>query len=122
MLYAALRSLGVTPVPALDEPATESLEQLQQEISECEDFIFAQLRERGNVFVGASIGLQGMLAVAPALCTALGAWLHARYGRKVRLKIGEIEVEAQTREEVEKLLAKALEIQRNNEPKKLHEP
>jgi len=41
---------------------------------------------------------------------------NARYGRKVRLKIGEIEAEAQTREEVEKLLARAQEIQQRNQP------
>jgi hypothetical protein len=49
-------------------------------------------------------GLSGefaLMATAVAPCVAcgaglLGAWLHARYGRKVRLKIGEIEAEAQT--------------------------
>jgi hypothetical protein len=41
------------------------------------------------------------------LAAAIGAWLHARYGRKVRLKIGEVEAEAQTVEEVEKPLDRA---------------
>jgi len=59
--------------------------------------------------------------VGPVLAAAGGAWLHAKYGRKIRLKIGDIEAEAQTVEEVEKLLAKAQEIQRKNEPKKIHE-
>src|SRR5262245_1328204 len=31
--------------------------------------------------------------VGPALGAAVGAWLHARYGRKVRLKIGDIEAQ-----------------------------
>ncbi len=61
-------------------------------------------------------------AIGPALGTALGAWLHARYGRKVRLKIGEIEAKAQTPEEVEKLIAQAHEIQQRNAPKIIQEP
>src|SRR6185312_15222760 len=39
-------------------------------------------------------------AIALPVCTAVGAWLHAKYGRRVRLKIGELEAEAQTVEEV----------------------
>lgn len=52
----------------------------------------------------------------PALGTVIGAWLHARYGRKVRLKIGEIEAEAQTVEEVERLLGHAEEISLRLQP------
>jgi hypothetical protein len=39
-----------------------------------------------------------------ALTACIRAWLHAYYGRKVRLKVGDIEAEAQSVEEVEKLL------------------
>lgn len=60
--------------------------------------------------------------IGPVLGTAIGVWLHGRYGRKVRLKIGDIEAEAQTREEVEKLLSKAQEVQQRNQPKVIHEP
>src|SRR5215471_11588653 len=35
-------------------------------------------------------------SIVPALCTALGAWLGARLGRKVRIKVGDIEAEAHT--------------------------
>jgi hypothetical protein len=42
-----------------------------------------------------------------ALAAAAGAWVQARYGRKVRLKIGEIEAEARTVAEVEELLKRA---------------
>ena len=58
----------------------------------------------------------------PALAGILGVWLHARYGRKVPLKIGDIEAEAQTAEEVEKLLDTAHEIQQRSQPKVIHEP
>ena len=48
--------------------------------------------------------------IAP-LAGAVGAWIQARYGRKARIKIGEIEAEARTIEEVEELLKIAAEFQ-----------
>ena len=53
------------------------------------------------------------LGVAAPLCTALGVWLQARYGRKVRLKLGEkeIEAEATTIEQIERLLELAKTFQ-----------
>ena len=55
------------------------------------------------------------------LLPLFGAWLHAHYGRKVRLRVGDIEAEAQTREEVERLFDKGQEIQQRNAPKVIHE-
>ncbi len=40
----------------------------------------------------------------PTLGTALIAWLHGRRGRKVRIKFGDIEAEASSTREVERLL------------------
>lgn len=74
-------------------------------------FVIPQGLPEGLVKFTATLG--------PMLGTAIGAWLHARYGRKVRLKIGEIEAEAQTVEEVETLLARAQEIQQRNQPPKV---
>jgi hypothetical protein len=59
--------------------------------------------------------------IGPALGTGIGAWLHARYGRRVRLKIGDIEAEAQTIEEVEQLLARVQEIQERSQPRVIRE-
>jgi hypothetical protein len=59
-----------------------------------------------------SLGLGGII----------GAWIQAKHGRKVRVKVGEIEAEASTTEEVEKLLVRAQEIQQRNQPKVIHEP
>jgi hypothetical protein len=65
-----------------------------------------------------------ILKYAPAVLASSGftgivtAWIARRNGRKVRLKVGEIEVEAATIEEAEKLLARALEIlQSKQQPK-----
>jgi hypothetical protein len=49
--------------------------------------------------------------LAPAFFTLLGAWLTARGGRKVRLKIGNIEAEATTVQDVEALLQTATKFQ-----------
>ncbi len=45
------------------------------------------------------------------LGTVIGAWLQAKYGRKVRLKVGETEAEAQTVEEAGTLLKLAQQQQ-----------
>ncbi len=42
----------------------------------------------------------------PAFGAVLGAWLQARSGRRVRVKIGAIEIEAQRPEQMETLLAR----------------
>ena len=42
----------------------------------------------------------------PAFGAVLGAWLQARYGRKIRLQFDDIEIEAQTPEQAETLLAR----------------
>src|SRR5271168_1074130 len=49
----------------------------------------------------------------PRFGTELGAWLQAQYGRKVRVKFDDIEIEAQTPEQVETLLAR-LEVLRQS--------
>lgn len=57
------------------------------------------------------------LASSPAVTVlggALATWLGARYGRKVRLKIADIEAEARTPKEIDELLAKAAKFQQEN--------
>ena len=44
--------------------------------------------------------------LGPMFGTVLGAWLQARYGRKVRVKFDDVEIEAQSPEQVETLLAR----------------
>jgi len=47
--------------------------------------------------------------------TAAGAWITGRSWRKVRLKVGDVEVEARTSEEIEQLLKQAKAFQTNRE-------
>ena len=49
-------------------------------------------------------------AIAPAFGAAVGAWLQGRAGRKVRMKVGDIEIEASTPEELGQLLQQALAV------------
>ncbi len=46
------------------------------------------------------------------LCVLLGMWIQGRFGRKARLKIGDIEAEARTPSEVEELLKTAAKFQK----------
>jgi hypothetical protein len=49
-----------------------------------------------------TVGISGH--VDTGIGTALRAWLHARIGRKVRLKAGNVEVEAETLNDVGRIL------------------
>ncbi len=63
--------------------------------------------------VGAAGGLVGEFVIplaqviGPVLGGAAVEWLRGHAGRKLRLKMGDIEVEARTFEEIEQLLARA---------------
>jgi hypothetical protein len=50
-----------------------------------------------------------------ALAKAAAAWVQARNGRKMRLKIGDIEAEGRSIKEIEELLKKATEFQKHDE-------
>ena len=77
----------------------------------------------GGPVLSGEFVLQLAATVAPlvgVLGTALGAWLHARYGRKVRLRIGDIEAEGQNIDDVNALLRRAVEFQQASQPKLIH--
>ena len=57
-------------------------------------------------------------AVSPLLTGILGAWLQSKAGRKVRLKVGDIEVEARTVEEADQLLQRVQALQASQERSK----
>jgi hypothetical protein len=50
----------------------------------------------GGFTIAKSVGLQAVPVIV--------AWLHGRYGRKVRLKVGDVEAEARNVSEIEALL------------------
>jgi hypothetical protein len=123
--------LKITMIPALEDPDNES-PAYQGDLAE-----FAKSLKKAGVeyeakpgkllltdtspFIYAGTFVIGMITgLSPILVNFVAAWLHGRSGRKVRLKVGEIEAEAQTVEEVEKLLKQAEEIQQRNQPKAIH--
>ena len=61
--------------------------------------------------------MEDFIKLAAIAGTVLGTWLYARFGRKVRLKIGDIEAESQTVDDVKKLIAYALKTQQVHQPK-----
>jgi uncharacterized protein (DUF697 family) len=48
--------------------------------------------------------------VGPAIAAAVTTWLQGRAGRKARIKVGDIEIEASSREEFDRLLTQALAL------------
>ncbi len=55
-------------------------------------------------------------AIVGPLCGLLGAWLHARYGRRVRIKIGDVEAEGRDLSEIDALLKRAEKYQKRAAP------
>ncbi len=53
--------------------------------------------------------------LGPGFGAVLGAWLAARYGRKIRVKFDDIEIEAQTPEQLESLLSRLEASSQNQE-------
>lgn len=84
---------------------------------------FQQLRDTGVIahpaaFTMDCAGASGCLVgefvlpfaqiAGPAIGVAVAAWFQGRAGRKLRLKVGDIEVEATTMQELEQLLDQAI--------------
>ena len=64
---------------------------------------------------GFNLGEFGIVttSVSPVLSRLIGAWLHAKCGRKVKLKFGDVMMEAATAEEAEKLIKLAEKHRKN---------
>jgi hypothetical protein len=62
--------------------------------------------------------LEFVKGIAPVVSAVLVAWITAKYGRKVRVKFLEIEVEARSVNEVERLINKVVAV-RESRPEKV---
>ncbi len=60
-------------------------------------------------------------SLGPATIAALGGWLAGRNGRKVRIKVDGIEVEASSMKQLDEALKRVEQVKRDNEPKRIHE-
>ena len=129
--------LKLTFIPSPDDPRPSDT-RYQEELGRFEQTITSQGLEVSALFEFRESASPGFISpymgefyikLASLAATTIGVlgmaistWLRARYGRKVRLKIGEIEAEAQSLEDVERLLQRAEQFQKRNEPKAIHEP
>lgn len=60
-------------------------------------------------------------ALGPATIAALGGWLAGRNGRKVRIKVDGIEVEASSMKQLDEAIKRVEQVKRDSEPKRIHE-
>jgi hypothetical protein len=69
--------------------------------------------------VGGATGefLAFVKVLGPATIGALGGWLAGRNGRKVKIKVGEIEAEANTVKDLDQVLERVGKIKHENKPK-----
>jgi hypothetical protein len=65
----------------------------------------------GGPFLSGEFVLELTDKIGPPLIAGIAGWLHGRSGRKVRLKVADIEVEAPTMKEVKELVALVPQIQ-----------
>jgi hypothetical protein len=77
---------------------------------------FRDAADGGASYIGQFLVPIAQVAI-PALGAVLGGWLQGRFGRKVRIKVGDVEAEARTLEEVETLLQRAQEFKARVERK-----
>ena len=117
--------LSLTLVPASDESGyDEEFLELQKISSDYINGRPLSLSQLCANKLGLGLSLMQMsppviAALAGSLGTFLGAWVTSRNGRKIRIKVGDVEVEASSAEEVERLLERAKELRADDNRKKL---
>lgn len=112
---------------ARDEPKDPRDRKFQDELSKFSASLSsagAKLSQRGMAFDSTEFSgyplpeftVSLANSILPVLGVALGAWLKGRYGRKARVKIGDVEAEAQTVQEIDALLQKIKQFQDAESP------
>lgn len=76
------------------------------------DFDQRQEQQVLSEVIEITTSLSGVLI--PASSALVGGWITAKLGRKVRFRIGDVEVEASSEAEAKRLLEYALEIKRSS--------
>ena len=97
--------------------------------------VFTALHNEGTKFEATAFAMDGVDAVGgatgeilalaktlgPATIAAIAAFLAGRNGRKVKIKVGEIEAEANSVKELNAVLERVEKIKHDNKPKHSHE-
>lgn len=107
-------SISIILIPSPDDPPKQS-EEYQSGISaleksmRSEEIAFTSSRYLIESTSGGGFALGEFLvaakSVAPLLSGLFGAWLRGKFGRRVKLKYKDLQIEATTVEDVEKLFA-----------------
>ena len=126
-----INGFGFTLIAAPTEKPLDDLRRLQAmsrilrqaaESFDRETALDLQASADTNVYahLGSMLSLAAQKGLPP-LAAALGTWIAARAGRKVKIKVGDVEIEATNADEVKDLLAQAQAFKQANEPKRIHE-
>ncbi|WP_186041511.1 hypothetical protein [Burkholderia gladioli] len=123
LLNVGLRLMRASDDPALQDPAFQAELRTFSGSLRVADVRFSQ---RAMTFdavdaTGYALAEYVIKELGPAaigvIGAAVGAWITGRSGRKVRIKVGDIEVEARTKEEATLLLQQAVETQAQRDGK-----
>lgn len=74
----------------------------------------------GALLAAGAVG--ALKLIAPSLQTLLGEWIKSKAGRGVRIKVGDVELEAHSIKELEVLLEKIPEIQHIRQTEEIPKP
>ncbi len=118
-------------IPALDDPPLSNPE-YQKLLGNVYDTLRSQgVQVSARYYVHDAADGGGGLAgefiivftnVSTIIAGVAGAWIQAKYGRKLRVKFGDIEVEAPTLEQLEKALQLIEKSQQEDTAKGTHKP
>jgi hypothetical protein len=108
-------------IPASDEPPFSELRHLHEKRL-IKRQVIAELttQARFGADIASTLSLMAQKGLPP-LAAAIGTWLATRAGRKVKIKVGDVEVEASNAEEVKDLLDQAQAFRQGSEPKRIYE-
>ena len=121
------KDLEITLIRSPDDPSLDS-EQYQAALRDFDSALQSHgLNPSSRVLLIESAGIDvaphlGVFAVnlkdaLPVIGSVLTGWFAGRFGRKVRVKVGDIEVETSTVADAERLIAKAQELKESDKPK-----
>ncbi len=101
-----------------DEDAELFSEEYQKELSNfaSQADISSQRRQTNDSFSGGSWALGEFLfsnvgSLIEALAILGAAWIQRRSGRKLRIKVGEVEIEANNKKEIEQMISHIRDLQ-----------
>lgn len=118
-----MMALECEPIELADPEVRASIKEISRELEAAGVSPMSHVYARSGAVVATvpSLGpylLGAALIVLPALTKIIVAWVQAAPGRKVRVKIGDTQIEANSVEDVERLISAINELQTKASRKK----